>query len=93
MLAEQTSRAEAVKLLKKKGNCACRGVAFTLRFNEPVLADGKPGTPCGAGCAHAGIKVCANCRAVRYCSKDCQRRHWKEGHKAKCQAAQAAAAD
>ena len=38
-------------------------------------------------CANCKIKpaekVCARCRAVSYCSKECQRMHWKE-HKASC---------
>ncbi len=30
------------------------------------------------------LKQCGGCRAVRYCSADCQRVHWREGHKAEC---------
>ncbi|KAF9040246.1 hypothetical protein BDZ89DRAFT_1110010 [Hymenopellis radicata] len=29
------------------------------------------------------MKVCAKCRYVRYCSKDCQRSHWRT-HKSRC---------
>ena len=28
--------------------------------------------------------VCVVCRHVKYCSKDCQRAHWKSGHKQDC---------
>jgi len=28
--------------------------------------------------------VCARCRNPRYCSRECQIRHWKQGHKAVC---------
>jgi hypothetical protein len=29
-------------------------------------------------------KMCAACRTVFYCSKACQKQHWKAGHKADC---------
>jgi hypothetical protein len=41
---------------------------------------------CGANSsAGAAFKKCARCKAVRYCSKDCQRTHWPV-HKASCAA-------
>jgi tetratricopeptide (TPR) repeat protein len=46
-----------------------------------------------AGCAAAGCaseeasSVCSRCRAVRYCSRECQRTDWK-AHKPVCTAAQ-----
>ncbi|CAH1262065.1 Hypp2499 [Branchiostoma lanceolatum] len=27
---------------------------------------------------------CASCRRAHYCSKECQRKHWREGHKEEC---------
>ncbi len=30
------------------------------------------------------LKQCGGCRAVRYCGAECQRAHWREGHKAEC---------
>ena len=30
------------------------------------------------------IQICSACRAVRYCSAECQRAHWKKGHKRAC---------
>ncbi len=30
------------------------------------------------------LKQCGGCRAVRYCGADCQRAHWRAGHKADC---------
>ena len=29
-------------------------------------------------------RKCAQCASVAYCSKECQRKHWKAGHKAVC---------
>ena len=30
------------------------------------------------------FQLCGGCGMVRYCSKDCQRKHWKAGHKMMC---------
>jgi hypothetical protein len=30
------------------------------------------------------LKQCARCKAFSYCSKECQVKHWKAGHKADC---------
>lgn len=47
-----------------------------------------------AACDSVGLtKMCAGCRAVRYCSKECGTRHWKTGgHRAKCKEQQRVAA-
>ena len=37
-------------------------------------------------CTKAGEKTCARCKAVRYCSKDCQRADWTARHKTSCAA-------
>ncbi|KAJ1409268.1 hypothetical protein B484DRAFT_403248 [Ochromonadaceae sp. CCMP2298] len=37
---------------------------------------------CGAGCGNKGDKIC-QCRAERYCSKECQRANWR-AHKPIC---------
>ena len=41
------------------------------------------------GCAHCGkynriLLSCSQCKQVTYCHKDCQRAHWKNGHKHIC---------
>jgi hypothetical protein len=44
---------------------------------------------CGAKREDPGVELqlCSARRSVRYCSRECQRKHWKE-HKAACKAAQ-----
>ena len=40
-----------------------------------------------AGCQHEGVQLrkCSACKAVAYCSRQCQVRHWKQGgHKQAC---------
>ena len=33
------------------------------------------------------MRQCGRCRKVLYCSKECQKVHWKEAHKHECGAA------
>jgi hypothetical protein len=39
---------------------------------------------CCEVCTSAGSQVCPTCLAVRYCSRDCQRAHWRRVHNAEC---------
>ena len=41
---------------------------------------------CGAASGSGGtaLKSCDRCKRVSYCGKECQRAHWKAGHKAAC---------
>ena len=39
---------------------------------------------CGATPPQLRLKRCARCRAARYCGPECQRAHWREGHRAVC---------
>ena len=51
------------------------------------------GVPC-SGCGRLAFQLrkCSECRAVSYCSRECQVRHWKEGgHKRECTQLAAAA--
>ena len=53
----------------------------------------------GPGCVQkdddGNLKSCSTCRCVKYCSKACQKRHWKDarGHKGVCAALAEATAD
>jgi hypothetical protein len=39
--------------------------------------------PCSGGCGKEGSKPCSVCNVAVYCSKECQRAHWKQ-HKLSC---------
>ncbi|KAJ1430155.1 Zinc finger, MYND-type [Sesbania bispinosa] len=47
--------------------------------------------PICAVCATHATKKCSRCKAVRYCSTECQQSHWRSGHKAKCKDSQSGA--
>jgi hypothetical protein len=46
------------------------------------------GVTCGEVRAKSGkaLLVCGRCKKGRYCSGDCQKAHWRSGHKAFCSA-------
>ena len=44
-----------------------------------TLLSGK----CG-NCRAAASQRCIRCKAVQYCSSECQKQHWKGGHKRVC---------
>ncbi|KAG2493070.1 hypothetical protein HYH03_008733 [Edaphochlamys debaryana] len=46
----------------------------------------------GACEAEVARKACTGCRRARYCAAECQKEHWREGHKAECKALAAEAA-
>jgi len=52
------------------------------------FSEGAPvsSTSSCARCGVAGpvLKACARCKAVVYCSRECQAAHWKAGHKGSC---------
>lgn len=36
------------------------------------------------GCTKPSLQVCTRCKTLSYCSKGCQRKHWKSTHKHEC---------
>jgi len=42
-------------------------------------------TKCGA-CEATATLVCGGCGDISYCRKECQKSHWKKGHKSSCKA-------
>jgi hypothetical protein len=39
---------------------------------------------CGKHYERTALRKCAQCLGVLYCSRECQAKHWKEGHKQHC---------
>ncbi|KAH9837635.1 uncharacterized protein C8Q71DRAFT_753664 [Rhodofomes roseus] len=51
------------------------------RTGEQLPLDGKSCAKCGK--TNGALKICSKCHAVKYCSPECQRAHWRE-HKQTC---------
>ena len=64
---------------------ALHGGGESISRSDGVEA-GRVGTHKCAFCAkaHAPPNFCAACREVTYCNADCQRAHWKSGHRLAC---------
>ena len=73
--------------LRRDAGGAAAGAAQEQRPTKQCLFCGATSVPDGRK-----LKLCAGCRAVHFCSVDCQRAAWP-GHRQACQAAQAAALD
>jgi TPR repeat protein len=79
---------EAVRWFQK---AADQGHAEAQEFLEDYFQRKKASASstqcasCGRGCG-TGVKLkpCSRCKAAFYCGEDCQRKHWKEGHKLSC---------
>jgi hypothetical protein len=55
---------------------------------EEAVEQAQRCTQCGEIQPH--LRCCARCRKAWYCSKACQKKHWKEGgHKEQCKTAAA----
>ncbi len=52
----------------------------------PAQTTGAVCANCTARCwdTEPAFKMCAACADVRYCSKECQREHWRAEHREKC---------
>ena len=46
--------------------------------------DNRVKTCCAECGTEQGVRECRGCCKVGYCSKQCQRAHWRSGHKAQC---------
>ena len=53
----------------------------------PAAAPAPPPAATARACAHCGaeaVSQCINCKLVAYCSRKCQKRHWRDHHKGRC---------
>ncbi|CAH0519413.1 unnamed protein product [Peronospora belbahrii] len=68
--------------------CSAQGVGFELcqlRHNK-YIGNGLLCTSCGNPNIPAkSLLACGACKMVKYCSRNCQRMHWKGGHRHMCQ--------
>ncbi|CAM9586666.1 unnamed protein product [Scytosiphon promiscuus] len=53
--------------------------AANIKCSRPTCGQ-RQGSASG-GCK---FKVCSRCQSAMYCSAECQKAHWREGHKAEC---------
>jgi hypothetical protein len=61
----------------------------TINFPQPRLMDNDAWQNVCANCGKQSrekqeLKACSSCKAFHYCSKKCQVKHWKAGHKVDC---------
>jgi hypothetical protein len=65
----------------------CEGIVDHILLHFDAVPEPKKEkalkTEC-ANCAGEGKALCKRCENTSYCSKSCQRQHWKEGHKRFC---------
>ena len=67
--------------LKAEAHCISGGAASGYGCS---MCGGLPSASPSSG-GVAKLKACGRCLSVRYCSQECQRKHWGEGgHKAAC---------
>lgn len=70
--------------------CDKAGLSGEKRKEVIAKHNADPLAPCGnPACSNRekkvkGFKACARCKSISYCSKDCQRVHWKSFHKRYC---------
>ena len=67
------------RAIKKKYKADYAGVNIKIRENTPCSNCGTTGSEIAAK-----LLACARCWCVHYCSKECQRLHWKSIHKKLC---------
>lgn len=67
--------------------CAAPGCDHVQSCGDGADVSGVGATVGAGGAEEAGgapFKRCSQCRAVAYCSRECQAAHWKKGHKKAC---------
>ena len=63
-------------------SCAAPTAAPMQKPQDDATA--APKHPHCVVCGKPSSAHCGNCKAVHYCGRDCQVKHWKDGHKHAC---------
>ncbi|RDX42291.1 hypothetical protein OH76DRAFT_135689 [Lentinus brumalis] len=72
----------------KKGTALAQVPVSDTTFLEEGVSVGRKDNPGNTACANCGspsdLKACGACGQRYYCSKTCQKAHWKDRHKNEC---------
>ena len=93
--AEIAAIVAAASGLPAPSKAASTAASSAPTSKTPAPIKKKPSSSTDESCGHCGsaassslpggkLSKCARCGTVAYCSKDCQRAHWKAGHKQFC---------
>jgi len=64
---------------------SCNDDSVTNEIERLVNDDANLLLGCCEWCHGKGIHICSKCKSVSYCGSTCQKFHWRNGHKSKCQ--------
>lgn len=71
--------------MNEKRKCIENELNNAYRFQEQEINSRINACPCGKNKRGCVLKVCSKCNTVKYCGRQCQVQHWRNGHKAACQ--------
>eukprot|EP00899_Mesostigma_viride_P001808 jgi/Mesvir1/11628/Mv00031-RA.1 len=84
--AQEESRGDNPAGSRSEGVAGGSGAAGA---GAPSTSQGGGGGAAKKACVTCGARAaslsqCGRCRLVHYCSRECQKKHWKEGHREAC---------
>eukprot|EP00746_Dinoflagellata_sp_MGD_P089954 gnl/MRDRNA2_/MRDRNA2_354936_c0_seq1.p1 gnl/MRDRNA2_/MRDRNA2_354936_c0~~gnl/MRDRNA2_/MRDRNA2_354936_c0_seq1.p1 ORF type:complete len:262 (+),score=42.72 gnl/MRDRNA2_/MRDRNA2_354936_c0_seq1:62-787(+) len=88
LLDSDSRRNDESKILQCMGTAGAQqeivGVVRVCANPSCCKPERRPGTSFEASGSGGRFQVCGRCKAMAYCSEECQRRHWKH-HKKECE--------
>ncbi|KAI8507625.1 Ankyrin-1 [Branchiostoma belcheri] len=83
-LIELGARVDLADYLGEVGDSGCMEMIRLIQeaMETKLLRCCNP--TCGKPGYRSTLKLCAQCKLTRYCSRDCQKQHWTAGHKKCC---------
>ena len=86
--AAMAGQKDCCKVLVKRGGLSVEQLDDLNALVPPAIQEElKKGQCSGCGRARAlqeKFRACSRCEKTRYCSKECQKKHWKGQHKKEC---------